>query len=194
MIYTVTFNPALDYVISVDHFTPGKINRTVSENMICGGKGIKVSALLANLGYESTALGFVAGFTGAEIEKRAKELGFASDFIHVKKGMSRINVKMKSDEETEINGMGPDIQQEDVDALFEKLDGLKEGDVLVLSGSIPSMISHHIYEEIMKRLEDRGVRMVVDAEKDLLLDVLTLKPFLIKTNNHELGEMFGRKV
>ena len=155
MIYTVTFNPALDYVISVDHFTPGKINRTVSENMICGGKGINVSALLANLGYESTALGFVAGFTGAEIEKRAKELGFASDFIHVKKGMSRINVKMKSDEETEINGMGPDIQQEDVDALFEKLDGLKEGDVLVLSGSIPSMISHHIYEEIMKRLEDR---------------------------------------
>ena len=191
MIYTVTFNPALDYVISVDHFTPGKINRTVSENMICGGKGINVSALLANLGYESTALGFVAGFTGAEIEKRAKELGFASDFIHVKKGMSRINVKMKSDEETEINGMGPDIQQEDVDALFEKLDGLKEGDVLVLSGSIPSMISHHIYEEIMKRLEDRGVRMVVDAEKDLLLDVLPLKPFLIKPNNHELGEMFG---
>ena len=191
MIYTVTFNPALDYVISVDHFTPGKINRTVSENMICGGKGINVSALLANLGYESTALGFVAGFTGAEIEKRAKELGFASDFIHVKKGMSRINVKMKSDEETEINGMGPDIQQEDVDALFEKLDGLKEGDVLVLSGSIPSMISHHIYEEIMKRLEDRGVRMVVDAEKDLLLDVLPLKPFLIKPNNHELGEIFG---
>ena len=130
MIYTVTFNPALDYVISVDHFTPGKINRTVSENMICGGKGINVSALLANLGYESKALGFVAGFTGAEIEKRAKELGFASDFIHVKKGMSRINVKMKSDEETEINGMGPDIQQEDVDALFEKLDRLKKGDVL----------------------------------------------------------------
>lgn len=191
MIYTVTFNPALDYVISVDHFTPGKINRTVSENMICGGKGINVSALLANLGYESTALGFVAGFTGAEIEKRAKELGFASDFIHVKKGMSRINVKMKSDEETEINGMGPDIQQEDVDALFEKLDGLKDGDVLVLSGSIPSMISHHIYEEIMKRLEDRGVRMVVDAEKDLLLDVLPLKPFLIKPNNHELGDLFG---
>ena len=175
MIYTVTFNPALDYVISVDHFTPGKINRTVSENMICGGKGINVSALLANLGYESTALGFVAGFTGAEIEKRAKELGFASDFIHVKKGMSRINVKMKSDEETEINGMGPDIQQEDVDALFEKLDGLKD-------------------EEIMKRLEDRGVRMVVDAEKDLLLDVLPLKPFLIKPNNHELGQMFGRKL
>ena len=190
MIYTVTFNPALDYVISVDHFTPGKINRTVSENMICGGKGINVSALLANLGYESTALGFVAGFTGAEIEKRAKELGFASDFIYVKKGMSRINVKMKSDEETEINGMGPDIQPEDVDALFEKLDGLKDGDVLVLSGSIPSMISHHIYEEIMKRLEDRGVRMVVDAEKDLLLDVLPLKPFLIKPNNHELGEIF----
>ena len=194
MIYTVTFNPALDYVISVDHFTPGKINRTVSENMICGGKGIHRDHIVQYLGYESTALGFVAGFTGAEIEKRAKELGFASDFIHVKKGMSRINVKMKSDEETEINGMGPDIQQEDVDALFEKLDGLKEGDVLVLSGSIPSMISHHIYEEIMKRLEDRGVRMVVDAEKDLLLDVLPLKPFLIKPNNHELGQMFGRKL
>ena len=194
MIYTVTFNPALDYVISVDHFTPGKINRTVSENMICGGKGINVSALLANLGYESKALGFVAGFTGAEIEKRAKELGFVSDFIHVKNGMSRINVKMKSDEETEINGMGPDIRPEDVDALFKKLDGLKEGDVLVLSGSIPSMISHHIYEEIMRRLEGRGIRTVVDAEKDLLLDVLPLKPFLIKPNNHELGQMFGREL
>ena len=164
MIYTVTFNPALDYVISVDHFTPGKINRTVSENMICGGKGINVSALLANLGYESTALGFVAGFIGVEIEKRAKELGFASDFIYVKKGMSRINVKMKSDEETEINGMGPDIRPEDVDALFKKLDGLTEGDVLVLSGSIPSMISHHIYEEIMKRLEDTTPAAEGDAE------------------------------
>lgn len=118
MIYTVTFNPALDYVIAVDHFTLGKVNRTVRENIFCGGKGINVSALLANLGYASTALGFVAGFTGTEIERGVKELGFSSDFIRVKKGMSRINVKLKSDEESEINGMGPDIQPEDTEALF----------------------------------------------------------------------------
>ena len=191
MIYTVTFNPALDYVISVDHFTPGKINRTVSENMICGGKGINVSALLANLGYESTALGFVAGFTGAEIEKRAKELGFASDFIHVKKGLSRINVKMKSDEETEINGMGPDIQPEDIQELFNQLDGLTEKDILVISGSIPSTLPDTMYEQIMERVQKKKIKVVVDATNNLLLKVLKYKPFLIKPNNHELGEIFN---
>lgn len=194
MIYTVTFNPALDYVICVDHFTQGTVNRTVREAVFCGGKGINVSALLANLGIGSTALGFVAGFTGKEIERGIRQLGFSSDFIQVKNGMSRINVKLKSDEETEINGMGPDIQREDVEALFEKLDSLKTGDVLVLSGSIPAAVGNDIYRRIMEQLKDRGIRIVVDAEKDLLSEVLELKPFLIKPNNHELGQMFGREL
>lgn len=194
MIYTVTFNPALDYVAAVNHFKLGSVNRTVREHIFYGGKGINVSALLANLGYESTALGFIAGFTGDEIERGVKSLGFQSDFIRVKKGMSRINVKLKSDEETEINGMGPEIQPEDVEALFEKLDALKEGDVLVLSGSIPAAIQDDIYERIMERLSGRGVRTAVDAEKDLLLKVLPYHPFLVKPNNHELGQMFGKEL
>lgn len=191
MIYTVTFNPALDYVVRVDHFTLGAVNRTVQEHIFYGGKGINVSAVLANLGYDNTALGFVAGFTGEEIERGAKTLGFKSDFIHVKKGMTRINVKLKAEDESEINGMGPEIMPEDVDALLEKLDCLQREDVLVLSGSIPSSISDAIYEEIMERLDGRGIRIVVDATKDLLLNVLQYHPFLIKPNNHELGEMFG---
>ena len=191
MIYTVTFNPALDYVVTVNHFTLGRVNRTVRENIFYGGKGINVSALLANLGYKSTALGFVAGFTGDEIERGVKELGFQSDFIKVGKGMSRINLKLKSDEESEINGMGPEITAGDVKVLFDKLSGLEQGDVLVLSGSIPACIDADIYERIMEMLDGRGIRIVVDAEKDLLLNVLKYHPFLIKPNNHELGQMFG---
>lgn len=191
MIYTVTFNPALDYVVKVNHFTVGTVNRTVQENIFYGGKGINVSAVLANLGFESTALGFVAGFTGEEIERGVKTLGFASDFIKVEKGMSRINVKLKSDEESEINGMGPEITKQDVDTLFEKLKALKEGDVLVLSGSIPAAISDDIYEKIMAELDGKGIKIIVDAEKNLLLNVLQYHPFLIKPNNHELGQMFG---
>lgn len=191
MIYTVTFNPALDYVVRVNHFTLGSVNRTVGENIFYGGKGINVSAVLANLGFKSTALGFVAGFTGDEIERGVKNLGFFSDFIRVKKGMSRINVKLKSDEESEINGMGPEITKEDVEELFGKLEELKEGDVLVLSGSIPSSIDSRIYERILEVLRGRGILAVVDAEKDLLLNVLKYHPFLIKPNNFELGDMFG---
>lgn len=191
MIYTVTFNPALDYVVRVDSFTLGAVNRTVQEHIFYGGKGINVSAVLANLGYDNTALGFVAGFTGEEIERGAKTLGFGSDFIHVKKGMTRINVKLKAEEETEINGMGPEITPEDVEALFGKLEKLVKDDVLILSGSIPTSISDTIYEEIMERLNGRGIRIVVDATKDLLLNVLQYHPFLIKPNNYELGEMFG---
>ena len=191
MIYTVTFNPALDYVVTINHFTPGRVNRTIRENIFYGGKGINVSALLANLGYQSTALGFVAGFTGDEIERGVKKLGFQSDFIKAEKGMSRINVKLKSDEESEINGMGPEITAGDVKVLFEKLTQLKQGDVLVLSGSIPACIGEDIYERIMEMLDGRGIRIVVDAEKDLLLNVLKYHPFLIKPNNHELGQMFG---
>ncbi len=191
MIYTVTFNPALDYVVRVEHFTLGEVNRTVKENIFYGGKGINVSAVLANLGHESRALGFVAGFTGEEIERGVRSLGFESDFIHVKRGMSRINVKLKSDQESEINGMGPEITCEDVDRLFEKLEELKRGDVLVLSGSIPSSIDRGIYERILARLEGRRILAVVDAERELLLNVLKYHPFLIKPNNHELGDMFG---
>ncbi|MCI8297735.1 MAG: 1-phosphofructokinase [Lachnospiraceae bacterium] len=191
MIYTVTFNPALDYVVQVEHFAVGKVNRTVKESIFYGGKGINVSAVLAQLGYDSIALGFVAGFTGKEIERGIKDLGFQSDLIQVEKGMSRINVKLKSDEESEINGMGPEICAADVEALFGKLEKLGEGDVLVLSGSIPSAIDADIYERIMARLDGRGVRIVVDAEKDLLLNVLQYHPFLIKPNNLELGDMFG---
>lgn len=194
MIYTVTFNPALDYVVKVNQFALGEVNRTVQEHIFYGGKGINVSAVLANLGLKNTALGFVAGFTGAEIERGAATLGFDSDFIHVKKGISRINVKLKAEAETEINGMGPEIEAEDVQALFEKLEELKRGDLLVLSGSIPAAISDTIYEEIMERLDGRGIRIVVDATKDLLLNVLRFHPFLIKPNNHELGEMFGVKL
>ena len=190
MIYTVTFNPALDYVVKVDNFTTGTVNRTVSEEIFYGGKGINVSAVLKELGYASTALGFVAGFTGDEIERGVRTLGFASDFIRVKDGMSRINVKMKSDNETEINGIGPQITESDV----EKLEKLENGDILVLSGSIPKSIDDRIYETIMSRLDGKGIRIVVDATKDLLLNVLKYHPFLIKPNNHELGEMFGAEL
>ncbi|WP_312428173.1 1-phosphofructokinase [Lacrimispora sp.] len=191
MIYTVTFNPALDYVVRVDHFALGAVNRTEQESIYYGGKGLNVSAVLSTLGYENTALGFVAGFTGNEIERGVKGLGFQSDFIRVEKGLSRINVKLKSQEETEINGMGPEITGEDVKQLYEKLGRLTAGDVLVLSGSIPKSIGDDIYERIMKSLDGRGVRIVVDATKDLLINVLPYHPFLIKPNNHELGEMFG---
>ncbi|CUX69912.1 Tagatose-6-phosphate kinase [Clostridium sp. C105KSO15] len=191
MIYTVTFNPALDYVVRVDHFALGEVNRTEQERIYYGGKGLNVSAVLSTLGYGNTALGFVAGFTGEEIERGVKGLGFRSDFIRVEKGLSRINVKLKSQEETEINGMGPEITGEDVTQLFEKLDRLTAGDVLVLSGSIPKSINDDIYERIMESLDGRGVRIVVDATKDLLINVLPYHPFLIKPNNHELGEMFG---
>lgn len=192
MIYTVTFNPALDYVIKVNDLKLGAVNRTSQENLFYGGKGINVSVILARLGCESTALGFVAGFTGDELERGVRNLGFTSDFIHVKKGMTRINVKLKSGEETDINGMGPEIQPEDVEKLFQKLDCIKEGDVLVLSGSIPSSISDRIYEKIMSRLSGKGIKIVVDAAKDLLFHVLSYHPFLIKPNNYELGELFGK--
>lgn len=194
MIYTVTFNPALDYVVKVNHFTLGMVNRTVREDIYYGGKGINVSAVLAALGFPSVALGFIAGFTGDEIERGVKTLGFQSDFIHVKRGMSRINVKLKSEEETEINGIGPEITGADVKELFKKLEKLGGNDVLVLSGSIPGSIDDTIYERIMERLNGRGVRIVVDATKDLLKNVLPYRPFLIKPNNHELGEMFGAEI
>lgn len=191
MLYTVTFNPALDYVVHMEHLKTDAVNRSTGEAVFYGGKGINVSTVLHNLGIDSRALGFVAGFTGEEIEKGLKAQGIDTDFVHLKQGMSRINVKIKAEEETEINGQGPDISEDELNDLFEKLDNLKEGDMLVLAGAIPASLPSDIYETIMERLSGRGVSVTVDATKDLLLKVLKYHPFLIKPNNHELGEMFG---
>lgn len=191
MVYTVTFNPAVDYVIHTGNIKPGTVNRTTSEQIFFGGKGINVSLVLAELGIKSKALGFVAGFTGTAIENGIKEKGIAADFVHLENGFSRINVKIKGNEETEINGQGPDIKETDINKLFSKLDKMNSGDILVLAGSIPSTLPDDIYEKILAYLSDKKIRAVVDASKDLLLNVLKYKPFLIKPNNHELGEMFG---
>ena len=192
MIYTVTFNPALDYAIHVDNYRPGEVNRMSYENILPGGKGINVSIVLKHLGMESTALGFIAGFTGEEIRRRLTEdFGCASDFIVLPSGTSRINVKLKTDTETDINGQGPDIGQEAIDALFAKVDAIADGDVLAISGSIPDSLPDDMYERIMQRLEGRDIRIAVDATRDLLTNVLRYRPFLIKPNNHELGEIYG---
>ena len=191
MIYTVTFNPSLDYIVRLDSFNPGAINRTTYEQVLGGGKGINVSIVLKNLGHKSTALGFVAGFTGQEIIHQLDDFGCENDFIQLLKGISRINVKIKAKEETEINGQGPDIDQLSQQKLFSQLNKLSAGDTLVLAGSIPSTLPDDIYERIMQQLQGRGVNIVVDATKQLLMNVLKYHPFLIKPNNHELGEMFG---
>lgn len=192
MIYTVTFNPALDYVVRMDALALGQVNRTASEDVQLGGKGINVSWVLRELGQENVALGFVAGFTGKAIEDGLATKGVATDFIHLPAGLTRINVKLKAGEETEINGKGPDISAEALEELLCKLDALDEGDVLVLAGSIPASMPSDVYESILARLEGKKVLCAVDATRDLLVNVLKYKPFLIKPNNHELGEIFGR--
>lgn len=191
MINTITLNPSLDYIVKVDNFKVDAVNRSNEEQIYPGGKGINVSIVLNNLGVKNTALGFISGFTGDEILRRIKDHGVDCDFIKVKSGLSRINVKLKSNEETEINGSGPRISESDLELLFEKISHLKKGDYLVLSGSIPSSVPNDIYESIMKRLLDKEVEFVVDATKDLLLKVLKYKPFLIKPNHHELAELFN---
>lgn len=194
MIYTVTFNPSLDYIVSVKDFQMGKTNRTCAEQMLPGGKGINVSTVLQNLGIENVALGFTAGFTGDEILRKMKEIGFRCDFIPVKNGFSRINVKMKDFDGTEINGQGPAIDQDAINELMAKLDRLQSGDTLVLAGSIPESMPDSIYRDILARLQGRDILFVVDATKNLLLNVLEYHPFLIKPNNHELGEIFDVKL
>ncbi len=192
MIYTVTFNPAIDYIVRMDKpLDPGMTNRSASEDCFFGGKGINVSTVLKNLGIENTALGFAAGFTGEAIVESVKGKGIIADFIMLDEGISRINVKIKGEEETEINAQGPKISDEAFNELLQKLDCLKEGDVLILAGSIPNSLPSNVYEIILERLYGKGVTFVVDATKDLLLKVLKYNPFLIKPNNHELGEMFG---
>lgn len=190
MIYTVTFNPSLDYIVSVENFRLGLTNRTDSELLLPGGKGINVSTVLMNLGIESTALGFVAGFTGEEVIRRLEQMGVKNGFIRLEEGFTRINLKLKSIDGTEINGQGPAIGEEQAGLLMRKLDILGEGDVLFLSGSIPASMPDDAYRKIMEMLDGRGVMTVVDATGHLLMNVLEYKPFLIKPNNHELGEIF----
>lgn len=194
MIYTVTFNPSLDYIVSVSDFKLGLTNRTDSELLLPGGKGINVSTVLQNLGIANTALGFTAGFVGEEVRKEVEQLGVKAEFISLDEGVSRINLKLKSIDGTEINGRGPKIPREAVDALMIQLDRLGADDTLVLAGSIPASMPDDIYQKIMERLDGRDVRIVVDATKDLLLNVLGHHPFLIKPNNHELGDIFGVKL
>lgn len=191
MIYTVTLNPALDYIMHVEHFEKNRINKTSSELLLPGGKGINVSIVLHNLGMGSTALGFIAGFTGQEIRRKLQGLGVTDDFIELPDGHSRINMKICSHEETELNGMGPIIDEASLLKLYTQLNRLVTGDVLVLAGSIPASLPDNIYQDIMKRVEAKGVMTIVDARKDLLENVLELRPFLIKPNNFELAELFG---
>lgn len=191
MIFTVTFNPSLDYIVRVDEMRLGTINRTNYEQLLPGGKGINVSIVLGNLGHPSRALGFSASVTGVALEKLLANAGVDADLVHVKEGFTRINAKVKAVEETELNGQGPRIAPEDVDALFSKLDVLGQDDTLVISGSVPNTLPSDMYEQVMERLAGRGVRIVVDAERDLLTRVLPYRPFLVKPNNHELGDIFG---
>lgn len=191
VIYTVTFNPSLDYIVSVKDFRPGMTNRTSSELMLAGGKGINVSIVLGNLGIKSTALGFIAGFTGDEIVRRLHNGGINSEFIKINDGISRINIKLKSIDGTEINGQGPHIDSSHIEQLMNRLRRLESGDVLVLAGSIPAGISDSIYKDIMDMLKDKGVQIVVDATSRLLTNVLEYKPFFIKPNQHELGDIFN---
>lgn len=194
MIYTITFNPALDYISQVKNFKIGKINRTKTEKILPGGKGLNVSTVLKNLGIESTALGFIAGFTGKELKRNIEEKGIKTDFIKVEKGITRINVKISSNEETALNGNGPEITEEDINKLLKKIEKITKEDMVILAGNIPRCINNDIYEIICKTLEKNNVTFVVDATKELLMNVLKYKPFLIKPNKEELEETFKEKI
>ena len=190
MIYTITFNPSLDYIVNCEHFRLGATNRVSKEIIFPGGKGINVSIVLSNFGLDTTTLGFLAGFTGEEIRRLIVAKGIRNEMIPISEGFSRINVKLRSEEESELNGMGPLIDKEAIGKLYAKLDGLHQEDILCLAGSIPASMPATMYSDIMKHLEGRKIRIVVDATKDLLMNVLVYRPFLIKPNNHELGELF----
>ncbi len=190
MIYTITWNPSIDYIVSVKEFRVGEVNRAVSESMFPGGKGLNVSMVLKNMGVDNTALGFIAGFTGKEIERQVKQAGVRSEFIHVSCGCSRINLKLKSNQETEINGCGPEIKEKEIKELYQKLGQLKEGDILVLAGNIPNSMPMDSYKKIIKPLAGKGILFVIDAEKELLCQTLEFQPFLVKPNQYELGGLF----
>lgn len=195
MIYTITFNPALDYTIKIKELKKGKINRSEKEHILAGGKGINVSIVLKILNIESTALGFVAGFVGEEIEKNLKINGIKTDFIKIKNGVSRINVKIvESGRETAINSNGPFIKQNYIESLYKKIENIEDGDILVLSGSVPKGIESDIYQNICKKLGKKDVKIIVDTTGDLLLKTLQYNPFLIKPNQEELAEIFNVKI
>ena len=194
MIYTVTLNPALDYVVQVEEFTLGAVNRTAGEQIYPGGKGINVSVVLNTLGYDSVALGFIAGFTGNQLIRELQKKGVRNDFISVERGMTRINVKVKGGKETEINGIGPEVPAIAAQVLQIQMERLKAGDVLVLSGSVPKTLPENIYEKLMARLEERNVLVIVDTSGEALTNTLRYKPFLIKPNHHELGQIFNVEI
>ena len=194
MIYTLTFNPSVDYVVRLETFREGITNRTKGEEYYFGGKGINVSLILSELGIESTALGFIAGFTGDAIENGLKESGICTDFIRLHTGISRINIKIRSETESEINAQGPGIDESSLDFLMQKIDTISNGDTLVLAGSIPNTVPDNIYEIILQRLSRKNVITVVDASKELLLNTLKYHPFLIKPNRQELEEIFHLKI
>lgn len=194
MIYTITFNPALDYISQVENFEIGKINRTKTEKILPGGKGLNVSTVLKNLGLGNTALGFIAGFTGEELKRKIEEHGIETDFVKVKNGITRINVKISSNEETALNGNGPEISEDELQQLLEKIDKIKKGDIVILAGNVPKCIKNNIYEIICFKLEKNGVTFIVDSTRELLINVLKYKPFLIKPNKDELQETFNVKI
>ncbi len=194
MIYTVTLNPSIDYVVRLNGFKTGITNRTESEEYYFGGKGINVSCVLAELDLDSTALGFTAGFTGEAIENGIRNYRITTDFIRLKEGISRINIKIKAGEETEINGQGPHINDDELERLMEKLNHIQNGDTLILAGSIPNTLPDDVYERMLERIKDRDIRIVVDATKKLLVNSLKYKPFLIKPNRQEISEIFDVEV
>lgn len=195
MIYTITLNPALDYIIKLKELVPNEINTSESEYILPGGKGINVSIILKRLNVESVTLGFISGFTGKEIQKLVEKEKIQTDFINLEEGHSRINVKILEDKkETAINSKGPLVDNKSIEKLYQKLSNLKENDILVLSGSIPKGIKEDIYEEICEKIKDKNVKIVVDSTKKLLLNTLKYRPFLIKPNHHELGEIFNVQI
>ena len=194
MIYTVTFNPALDYVVRTGKIVEGKTNRSLSEELYFGGKGINVSLVLKALAVDSTALGFVAGFTGEALSAYLVQQGVKTDFVRLDTGMTRINIKLKGETETEINASGPDVGEKALATFFEKLELLKDGDTLVLAGSVPKSLPKDIYEQVLKRLSDREIKAVVDAEGQLLTSALKYRPYLIKPNRDELEAIVGKKL
>lgn len=194
MIYTLTFSPAIDYVVFLEDFKMGTTNRTVKEEYYFGGKGINVSTILTELGIDNTALGFVSGFTGKALEKGLKERGIKSDFVHLDDGITRINIKIKEQNETEINAQGPKISESKIKELLDKLYTLKEGDILVISGNVPNTLPEDMYERILHNLEGKGIQYVVDATGDLLKNVLKYRPLFIKPNKNEMEELMGEKI
>lgn len=191
MVYTITLNPSIDYLVSVPYYKSGVVNRATKEEIYPGGKGINVSIVLNNLNIPNKALGFIAGFTGIEIEKQLKEFGCSTDFVTLSQGVSRMNIKIKSTEESEINGQGPDIKEMDLKKLYSILHAVKDGDFIVIAGSIPGTLPDNIYEEIIKNTEDKKIYVIVDASGNALKNTLKYRPFLVKPNEQELGDLFG---